>query len=530
MLDQTGPATQSPMEYPSLLAVLPQGDLFILEQPSQNYGGFGERFVSANGKWSYTPSGAYAGPSLVDGVTTANGKVYLIQGESSESKYDGATGIYQLQADGSMVLVLPLPENSDLFYALGLATDGAGNYYILGGNKTDIQLEVWKASRDGGLQKFYSPPVVQVPEFSISDICLDAAGNVYVAENTRVFKVTPAGVATTLAGTGVAGFSGDFGPATSAQLNGATGVAVDAAGNVYIADSYNRRVRMIGPDGTIRTIHVTPSYEPAGPDKLYLDAAANVYLLEKSNALVRELSPNPAASITVLSGDSQSAPVGSTLPNPLVVQVTGKAGAPAEALSVAWKVTSGGATLAAATSFTDATGTATMTASLGSIPGTVTVTATAGSLPPVVFTAAAAAPASAVTVASGNGQTGGTGRALANPLAVQVVASDGSRASGITVAFTVASGAATLSANSVVTGSDGVAKVTVTLGPTAGPVVVSATVGQPPVRSVPGDRGGVAIDQSGRRGQCGQRPERGRARFAGDYLWREFDQPGHGLR
>ena len=78
----------------------------------------------------------------------------------------------------------------------------------------------------------------------------------YIADfnNARVRKVNPTGRITTFAGTGVPGFSGDGGPATSARLYAPHGVAVDGQGNVYIADSYNQRVRKVNPAGTITTI------------------------------------------------------------------------------------------------------------------------------------------------------------------------------------------------------------------------------------------------------------------------------------
>jgi len=84
----------------------------------------------------------------------------------------------------------------------------------------------------------------------------DAAGNLYIAdtENHRVRRVGTDGVITTIAGTGAAGYSGDGGPATAARLNNPHGVAVDAAGNVFVADSPNQRVRRVGTDGVITTV------------------------------------------------------------------------------------------------------------------------------------------------------------------------------------------------------------------------------------------------------------------------------------
>jgi len=77
-----------------------------------------------------------------------------------------------------------------------------------------------------------------------SGIAVDSAGNLYVADsaNNRIRMVSN-GVITTVAGNGTQGFSGDGGPATGAQLNYPKGVAVDSAGNLYIADTVNQRIR-----------------------------------------------------------------------------------------------------------------------------------------------------------------------------------------------------------------------------------------------------------------------------------------------
>src|ERR1051325_5881865 len=87
-------------------------------------------------------------------------------------------------------------------------------------------------------------------------VAVDSAGNIYIAEwsNHRVRKVDTSGTITTFAGIGIAGFGGDGGPANQAALNSPEGVAVDSAGNVYIADSFNNRIRKVDPSGTITTI------------------------------------------------------------------------------------------------------------------------------------------------------------------------------------------------------------------------------------------------------------------------------------
>jgi trimeric autotransporter adhesin len=101
-------------------------------------------------------------------------------------------------------------------------------------------------------------------------LAIDLSGNLYVADsyNNRIRKVDPTGIITTVAGKGppvfiplsgterayYGGFSGDGGPATSAEINTPTGVAVDALGNLYIADFMNDRIRKINPAGIITTV------------------------------------------------------------------------------------------------------------------------------------------------------------------------------------------------------------------------------------------------------------------------------------
>lgn len=87
-------------------------------------------------------------------------------------------------------------------------------------------------------------------------VAIDAQGNLYIAQagEHRVRKVATNGNISTYAGTGEAGFGGDGGPATSARLNSPAGLAVDGVGNLYIADARNRRVRKVAPDGVISTI------------------------------------------------------------------------------------------------------------------------------------------------------------------------------------------------------------------------------------------------------------------------------------
>src|SRR5205085_3933541 len=90
-------------------------------------------------------------------------------------------------------------------------------------------------------------------------VAVDGAGNLYIADtsNHRIRKVNSAGIISTVAGSGsepVGGFGGDGGPATAARMNNPTGVAVDSAGNIFIAEWFGHRIRKVNASGVISTV------------------------------------------------------------------------------------------------------------------------------------------------------------------------------------------------------------------------------------------------------------------------------------
>ncbi|HTR55924.1 MAG TPA: DUF4215 domain-containing protein [Kofleriaceae bacterium] len=146
-------------------------------------------------------------------------------------------------------------------------------------------------------------------------VAVDAMGRIYIADNTsqRIRRVELDGTISTVAGTGLSGYSGDGGPATAAQLNGALGVALDAAGRVYIVDTNNHAVRRVDLDGTITTIAGTghPGFSgdngPATSAQLYdplgvaVDTAGNVYIADTYNRRIRRV--DTSGTITTIAGN-----------------------------------------------------------------------------------------------------------------------------------------------------------------------------------------------------------------------------------
>jgi len=139
-------------------------------------------------------------------------------------------------------------------------------------------------------------------------VCVDGSGRVYIADrdNHRVRRVSAAGVISTIAGTGVEGFLGDNGPATSARLNSPSGVSVDGDGILYIADRGNHRVRRVTAAGTISTIAGNGTAGFSGdstaatgvqlnsPSGVFVDGDGNVYIADRDNHRIRKVSPSGA--------------------------------------------------------------------------------------------------------------------------------------------------------------------------------------------------------------------------------------------
>jgi sugar lactone lactonase YvrE len=142
-----------------------------------------------------------------------------------------------------------------------------------------------------------------------SGLAIDAAGALYVADtgNNAIRRITPDGTVSTIAGDGIAGYRD--GPASQARFNGPVGVAVDAAGRVLVADTYNDRVRAIDPDGSVVTL-AGPA-ELSTPCGVAVDAAGNIHVADTGGGVVRVISPDGAiAASAALTIDAPRHPVG----------------------------------------------------------------------------------------------------------------------------------------------------------------------------------------------------------------------------
>jgi DNA-binding CsgD family transcriptional regulator len=147
-------------------------------------------------------------------------------------------------------------------------------------------------------------------------LAVGPAGEIYIAEGNRIRIVKVDGLITTFAGTGTAGNVGDGGPAVQAQLDMPQGLAVDSAGNVYIADTLNHRVRRVGADGIITTVAGTGEAGYAGDGKPGLVAKLNLptglaigfgdtlFIADTGNNVVRQIALDGAIHTVVGTGEA----------------------------------------------------------------------------------------------------------------------------------------------------------------------------------------------------------------------------------
>jgi class 3 adenylate cyclase len=192
-------------------------------------------------------------------------------------------------------------------HPIALALDSNGLLYVVDGNlvrriNTDHTVTTVAGtgragfSGDGG-------PATSADLYGPQSIAIDSAGDIFIADsqNNRVRRVDPAGIITTIAGSGQPGFRGDGGPATKAELNDPTGVAIGFGNTVLIADSANNRVRAVDATGAIATFAGTGDTSYAGdggpatsgvlndPRCIAVDANDNVYVADALNGRVRRI-------------------------------------------------------------------------------------------------------------------------------------------------------------------------------------------------------------------------------------------------
>ena len=216
---------------------------------------------------------------------------------------------------------------------IGLTIDTHGNMYVADWNNQRIRkintsgiistvagTGTFGFSGDGG-------QATAAELFYPGEVVIDATGNLYISDevNMRIRKVSAPGIITTIAGNGTQGYSGDGGLAINAELYQPTGLALDASGNLYIADELSNRIRKVTTSGIITTIagNGTQSYSGDGgqataaelnyPGGVSFDAAGNLYIADSDNYRIRKVTNVAAAGIEQIINNNEQVYV---YPNP----------------------------------------------------------------------------------------------------------------------------------------------------------------------------------------------------------------------
>ncbi len=215
--------------------------------------------IAGTGVMGYSGDGGAAtnaklNPGLID-YTDAIGNKYMCDQSCVIRKIDitgtittiAGNGTAGFSGDGGQATAAQLKTPG------GIVVDGTGNLYIA----DMLNNRIRKVDASGVISTFAGTGTsgfmgdggmaTAARLSNPCDLAIDGSGNIYIADfnNKRIRKINTAGIITTIAGTGVMGFSGDGGPATAAQLNGAGNIALDCAGNLFIRDLGNNRIRMV---------------------------------------------------------------------------------------------------------------------------------------------------------------------------------------------------------------------------------------------------------------------------------------------
>jgi streptogramin lyase len=242
----------------------------------------------------------------------------------------------------------------------GVATDPSGNVYVAdaGNNLVRMIAPAGVVSTFAGTGAAGGGNGLDTATFnSPMSVAVDGSGNVYVADyqNDLIRKITSAGVVSTLAGSGATGATD--GLDTAATFNLPEGVAVDAAGNVYVADNGNNLIRKVTPAGQVSTLAGSGQSGSANgtgtaasfdsPFGLAVDAAGNIYVADSGNNLIRKITPSGVVSTIAGSGargakDATGAAASFNTPSGVAIDASGNVYVADENNNLIRKITGGG--------------------------------------------------------------------------------------------------------------------------------------------------------------------------------------------
>ena len=305
-----GLATVAELNFPTAVALDPSGLIYLTDFNNSRV-----RRIAPNGVITTVAGGGSGGLTTPTGITV-----------------DPTSNLYIDDSGASRMLKFSISGASAIFAGTGV------RYYLGdGGAGTSAQLVqpqqlavtaqgVYIADRGEGRIRQILPggnitSTAGATGLGPAGVAVDSANNLYLADavGNQVLRISPAGVPSLVAGTGVAGFFGDNGSATSAQLNQPSAVAVDTAGNVYIADTNNNRIRKVtAANGIITTLagNGAPAYGGDNgistaalvnlPTGIAVDQSTNIYIADTGNNRIRKINGSTGI-ITTVAGNGNRA-------------------------------------------------------------------------------------------------------------------------------------------------------------------------------------------------------------------------------
>jgi uncharacterized protein (TIGR03437 family) len=333
----TGPAISAILNAPTSVAFDSKGNMYIADQGNNDIRWVSNgniNLLAGNGVAGYSGDGAAVTSASINYPDTvavdSKGNLYFSDTLNGAIRMITPTGIISTFA-GSQVLGIGgtgdggPATSAELDLPAGIAFDSAGNLYIADSGNFRIRMVTASTGiittiAGSGTQGFSNGTGAATSAHlnGTRQIAVAPNGAIYIADshNNQIRKISN-GIISLVAGspTALSGYSGDGGLAVQALLNAPTGVAVDSAGNIYICDKDNDRIRMVTPDGIIHTIaggglsvlgSPSPGYSGDGgpalsaqfdePTSIILDSSGNLYIADVGNNIIRKLVPNAAPS------------------------------------------------------------------------------------------------------------------------------------------------------------------------------------------------------------------------------------------
>jgi uncharacterized protein (TIGR03437 family) len=312
-----GPATEADLDRPVFVHADIAGNIYIADENNQRIRritGGTINTVAGNGTKGFSGDGGPATAAALNGpngvCSDANGNFYVNDTLNQRIRRVTAAGVISTFAgngsqttsgDGGQAAA------AGIFLPIRCAFDRTGNMFIAeqGGHRIrrvapNGVITTYAGAGRQGFAGDGSPATAALLNNPTS-VAVDDDGNVYFSDqfNHRIRRVSPAGVITTVAGIGTAGFSGDAGQATAARLNFPGAIALDSSGSLYFTDGPNQRTRRITPDGVIQTIAGTGTAGFSGDEGssfdaetnfafgIAIDSPGNIYLADTLNQRIR---------------------------------------------------------------------------------------------------------------------------------------------------------------------------------------------------------------------------------------------------